>query len=105
MRFSERVCSDYDTRRVEICIRFAEGCDDAITASFGRAEINEEDLILIVVNDGAEVDFQPDEVGCGELALEDGVLKVVAVTAHGLKDLAQAFVIADVVADEEGFAH
>jgi hypothetical protein len=38
-------------------------------------------------------------------ALEDGILQVVAVAAHGFEDLAEAFVFADVVTDEIGLPH
>jgi hypothetical protein len=40
-----------------------------------------------------------------ELALEDRVLQMVAEVAHGLEDLAEAFVVADVVANEKSVAH
>ena len=68
-------------------------------------EMDEQDLVFVVVDDAGEFGAAADEVAGGELAFEDGVLEVVAVTAHGLEDLAEAVVVADVVADEVGLAH
>jgi len=45
------------------------------------------------MNDGAEFGAKTHEVGDGELALEDGVLEVVTVAAHGLEDFAEALII------------
>jgi hypothetical protein len=58
-----------------------------------------------VVNDGGKLGLAASEVGRSELAFEDGVLEVIAVVAHGLEDLPQALVIANVVADEVRGTH
>lgn len=58
-----------------------------------------------MVDDFGELGAKAGEVGAGELAFEDGELEVVAPGAHGLEDAAEAFVVGDVVADEEGVAH
>lgn len=67
--------------------------------------MDEEDLVFGVVDDAGEVRAAADEIGAGELALEDGELEVVAVAAHGFEHLAEAFVVRDVVTDEVGLAH
>ena len=58
----------------------------------------------IVVDDAGEFGAAADEVAGRELALEDGVLKMVAVAAHGFEDFAKALVVRDVVTDEIGLA-
>jgi len=52
-----------------------------------------------VVDDAAQFDAEVGEIEGSELALEDGELEVVAVIAHDLEDLAEAFVVGDVVGD------
>ena len=68
-------------------------------------EIHEQHLVLGMVDDRRQFRPAPRQVGRGKLALEDGVLQMVAVPAHGLEDFAQALVVADVVADQVGRAH
>jgi hypothetical protein len=58
-----------------------------------------------VVDDRRQFSPASRKVRRGQLALEDGELQMVAVPAHGLEDLAQALVIADVVADQVTGAH
>jgi hypothetical protein len=94
-----------DAGREDGRVRYPERGDDALAPAFGGTEIDEEDLILVVVNDGGQFGAEPDEVGGIQLAFENGVLEVVAITAHDLKDLSEAFVVAYVVADEVGFSH
>jgi hypothetical protein len=67
--------------------------------------MNEQNLILIVVDDPGKFDTAPNKIAGRELALEHGILQMIAVPAHGLEDLAKALVVADVVADEVGLAH
>jgi hypothetical protein len=67
--------------------------------------MDEQNLVFGVVDDAGEFDAAADEVGGGELAFEDGVLEVVAETAHEFEDFAEAAVVGDVVADEIGLAH
>lgn len=93
------------TGTVDWGIRLAEGGDHSIAAAFGGAKIDEEHLVFAMVDDLAECLAALGKVDRPELALEDGVLQVVAKAAHGFEDLAEPFVVTDVVADEEGVAH
>ncbi len=94
-----------DTGGVERGVGEAEGGDDAVAAAFGGAEVDEEDLVFVVMDDAGEFGAAANEVAGGELAFEDGVLEVVAEAAHRFEDFAEAFVVGDVVADEVGLAH
>jgi hypothetical protein len=67
--------------------------------------MDEKNLVFVVVDDAGKFRAAPNQVGRSELALEYGVLQMIAVTAHGLENLAKALVVADVVADEVGLAH
>jgi hypothetical protein len=97
--------SDDVARGIEVVVGAAEGGDDALAAAGSGAEIDEEDLVEVVVDDFGELGGELGEVGAGELALEDGVLEVIAPGAHDFEDAAEAFVIGDVVADEVRVAH
>jgi hypothetical protein len=88
-----------ETGCVQGDVGLTERGDDAVAAAFGGAEVDEEDLIVVVVDDFGEFGAAADEVGGREMALEDGELEVVAVAAHGFEDLAKTFVIGDVIAD------
>lgn len=79
--------------------------DDPLAACLGRAEIDEEHLVFVVLDDVAQGVPAAGQIDGGELALEDRVLQVVAKVPHGLVDLAEPLVIADVVADEVGVSH
>lgn len=57
------------------------------------------------MNDLAQLGAAARQIHRRELALEDGILEVIAKVTHRLKDLAQALFVADVVADEIGLAH
>ena len=93
------------TRRVEPNIGLTERSDDAVAAAFRGSKMDEEDLVVLMVDKRAEFGAHAGEVGGSELALEDGVLEMVAPSAHGFKDEAEALVVGDVVADEIGLAH
>jgi hypothetical protein len=67
--------------------------------------MNEQNLIFVVVDDAGKFGAAANDIACRELALEDGVLKMVAEAAHGLEDFAEALFIADVVTNEVGGAH
>jgi len=97
--------SNHNTRRIDVDVGLAEGGDDSIAAAFGGAEVDEEDLVFVVIDQIAQRVATFRQVDGVELALEDGVLEMVAEIAHGLVDLAEAFVVADVVADEESVPH
>lgn len=94
-----------DARGADRRVGLAEGGDHALAAAFGRAEVDEEDLIFVVLDDLAERMPALGEIDRGELALEDRVLQMVAEVAHGLEDLAEPLVVADVVADEKSVTH
>lgn len=97
--------SHHVARGVNGSVRQPDGRNDAVAASFARAEIDKEDLILSVVDQIAHRLFAFGQIGGRELALEDGVLQMVAEIAHGLKDFAKAHLIANVIADEIGVPH
>ena len=58
-----------------------------------------------VLDDAGEFGAAADQVAGSELAFEDGVLEMVAETAHEFEDFAEAAVVGDVVTDEIGLAH
>ena len=64
--------------RIDIDVRFAEGGDDAVTASLGRTEIDEQDLVFVVIDDRGKLLPETDEVERRELTLKDGKLQVIA---------------------------
>jgi hypothetical protein len=97
--------SDDDAGGVDGGVRFAEGGNDAVAAAGGGAEIDEEDLVLVVVNDLGEAGAAGGEVLGGELAFKDGELEVVSEIAQEFEDVAEAFGVGDVVADEVGEPH
>src|SRR5206468_1074620 len=68
-------------------------------------EIDEEHLIFSMVDNLAELGAAPGQVHRRQLALEHGILKVVAVVPHGLEHLPQPLVLADVIADQVTGAH
>jgi hypothetical protein len=98
-------CSGDETRGVDGGVREAKGCYDPVATAFGGAEMDEEDLVFRVLDDASKFDAAADEVSGSELAFKDGVLEVVAETAHELEDFAEAAVVSDVVTDEIGLAH
>ena len=84
--------------------RFTEGFDAAVKWVVGRAEVNEQDLILGVVDDGAEVGAKLGEFAGVELAEKDGELGVIAAAFEVVKDFGASFVAffagGDVVGDK-----
>jgi molybdopterin-binding protein len=96
---------DDDAGAVHRGISLAERGDHAVTASLGRAEVNEQHLVFPVVDDLRQEVPAARQVRCRELALEDRVLQVVAEPAHGLVDLREPAVVADVVADQVRVPH
>lgn len=67
--------------------------------------MDEQNLIFVVFDDAGKLRAAPDQVARSELALEHGVLQMIAVTPHSLKDLAKPLVVADVVTNQIGLAH
>jgi len=97
--------SDDVTWRINRHIGFAEGGYDAIAPALGGTQVDEEHLVVVMVDDSGDFGAAADEVAGRELALEDGVLEMVAVPAHGFEDFAETLVVADVVANEIGLSH
>src|SRR5438445_675007 len=85
--------------------RSGDSSSAAGSSSLDRAEIDEQHLILVVVDENAQLMAAPCEIGRIELTLENRVLQVIAKPAHRLVDLRQPALVADVVADEEGVPH
>ena len=54
---------DDEAGRVEVGVGLAERGNDAVAAAFGGAEVDEEDLILVVMDDAGEFGSAADEVG------------------------------------------
>ena len=92
--------SDDEAGLVDFFVGLADGGDDAFAAEGGGAEVDEDDLILVVVDVGAELFFELGFFEAGEVALEDGKLKVPAKVPAGLKNPAEALGVADVVGDD-----
>jgi len=67
--------------------------------------MDEQNLILVVVDDVGKLGAATDQIRLSQLAFKNRILKMIAVPAHGLEDLAQAFVVADVVTDQVGLPH
>jgi hypothetical protein len=99
------VHSNDKARRIDIRIRQAERGDDAIAASFGRAEMDEQNLVFVVIDDAVKFRATPDKVAGSELALEHGVLQMIAEPTHGLEDLPEPLVVADVVTNQIRLSH
>lgn len=51
--FQQKSKSDNNAGTIEICVWFSKRGDDAITSPFGWAEINKQNLVVIMVDDGA----------------------------------------------------
>ena len=96
---------DDDARRVDRGVGLAQRADHPFAAAFGGAEVDEQHLVFVVLDDLTECVSALGQIDRRELALEDRVLRMVAKVSHGLEDLAEAFIVADVVADEKGISH
>src|SRR5208337_928014 len=79
--------------------------DHALAAPLRRSQVNEEHLVVAMVNQLPQRMPAFRKINRRELALEDRVLQVVAKITHGLEDLPQPLVVADVVADEVSVTH
>lgn len=58
-----------------------------------------------MVDDSIQFATASYDIRRSELAFEYRVLEVVSESAHGLEHFAQAFVVRDIVADQEGIPH
>ncbi len=97
--------SDYNTGSLYVAIGLTQCGNHAVPAPLCGSQIDKQHLILLMMDDGAELSPKPHQIGGRELAFENRILQVVAVSAHGLEDLPQSLVVGDVVADEKGFTH
>lgn len=87
-------------------VRQAQGGDGEGGVGAGGAKGDEEDLVLVVLEEGVEVGLKLAQVGVVEEAFEDGVFEAVAVAFEEFGGAAEAAGVADVVADEvAGAAH
>ncbi len=90
---------------IHFCIRLSDRFDHAFAAPGGWAKIDDQDLVVSGVDDLFQLLFQPQQVDRVELAFEDGILQMVAPVSHRLEDLAEPFVVADVVRHQVDVAH
>jgi hypothetical protein len=67
--------------------------------------MDEQNLIFVVVDVMGKLGAASNQIARAELALEYGVLQMIAVPAHGLEDSTETFVIRNVVANKIGLAH
>jgi hypothetical protein len=81
-------------------VRLPERSDNPVAPTFGWAQVNEQHLVFIMVNDSRQRRPASNQIARRELALEYGVLQMVAIATHGLEDLAKALVVRNVVTDQ-----
>jgi len=93
--------SDDHAGGVDVGVGFAEGGNDAIAAAFGRAEVDEQDLVFFVMDDFGETGAEPDEIGSAELTFKDGELEMIAESAEDLEGPVAALIVRDVVVNQE----
>jgi hypothetical protein len=86
-------------------IRPSQGEDRGATSSLFRADVDEQDLVLVEVDDFAESRPQLDERTMRELAPKHGELNVLPVAFHEPVDLAKPLAIADVIRDDVRLTH
>lgn len=67
-------------------VGFAERRDDAIAASIGWAQIDEQDLIVSIVDDVRKLRLAMKQIDFGQLALEDAELDMIAPVFHRFED-------------------
>lgn len=96
---------DDDAGRMDLRVRLTQRADGARAAFFGGSEVDKEDLVEFVVDDGGEFGTAPDEVNGGELAFEDGELQMISIASHRAKYLTKPLVVGDVVAYQVSCAH
>ncbi len=89
---------------VEVNVGLTECGDGARATALDGADVNEQHLVFVVVNDARQLRAQLDELPVVELALEDRKLEVLTPTEHELVHLAKTFGVADVIGDDEGLS-
>lgn len=98
--FGNNQKSDHNARAIKICIWLAQSRNDSVSATLGRAKVDEQNLIVVVVNNFAQRLAAADHIRRRELTLEYRELEMVPEAAHELKDPPQPLIIRDVVADQ-----
>src|SRR5579872_5024887 len=86
-------------------IGLAHGGNHAVAPALGGPQVHEQHLVARVMDDRRQLRPQPSQIGRRKLALEHRILKMVPIAAHGLVNLAQPLVIADVITNEVRGAH
>ena len=86
-------------------VGFADGQGRRGVVAFGGAQGKDQDLVFPVVNKRIQVGNHLGTFFVGELALEDGVLQVLAISVHFFKNAPKAFVVGDIVCHEIDVSH
>jgi transposase len=102
---SQRTESDYNRASLGRMIHASQRRDRGVPSTLLRADVDEEHLVLVVMDDAAEARAQLDELAVIELASEHRELKVVAVALQGFEHPAQPVGAAHVVRHNVGLAH
>ncbi len=90
---------------VDLGIGQTDGGDDAVAASFGRSQVDEEHLVFLMMDDFTEGLFELDFFTRRQVAFENRILQVIAKIFARLERKAESFAFGDVVADKIGGAH
>jgi hypothetical protein len=98
--------SSYDDRdALRVDVGATEGLDGAGCAAFDYADVDEEDLIFVVMDEAIDTRTQLDQLAMVQLTLKHGELKVLAPTKHVLVDFAEPLRVGDVVRDDVRVTH
>ncbi len=90
---------------VHLAVGESQCGDDAIAAAFRGAEIDEQYLVLLGVDDFGKMPFQCHFFTGGQVAFKDGILEVISKILARFENVAQPFVIGDIVGDDVGVSH
>lgn len=86
-----------------VCL--AQRGDLTISPRFRWAQLDEEDLVLLMMDDALQACLELDFLRRVEIALEDRILKVIPKILTDSKHLSQPLRVTNVVTDDEGVAH
>ena len=101
----EHQASHYKTRQIDRGVGKSKRFDDSFATPFGRTEVDEQNLVVSVIDDGSKFFTKGEQFGRAELAFEDAVLKMVATSANRFENFLKPFVVANVLADQIGRPH
>jgi hypothetical protein len=79
--------------------------DHPIAASFRRAEVHEQHLIFLMIDDRVKVCPAFRQIHRRHLTLKYRILEMIPIGSHFLEHHAQPLFVADVVADQVAHAH